>query len=70
MMNTEKTFDCVKMKDGIQQKLQSRWQGLSGPELVERIKKDIDESDSPVAEWWRRVEKRQTAKSARTTAAR
>ena len=29
MMKTDKTFDCVKMKDEIQEKLRLRWQGLA-----------------------------------------
>jgi hypothetical protein len=69
MMKTDKTFDCVKMKDEIQEKLRLRWQGLSGQELIGRMKRDIDESNSPIAEWWRHLEKKPQTTAHKSTLA-
>lgn len=69
-MSKIKTLDCIRMKDKIQRMKMSQWRGLTGPELVERIKKDVNESKSPIAEWWRRLERPQSEKSRKTTAAR
>ena len=51
-MKKDKAFDCVEMKNEIQRKLQAERQGLTGEELIQRIRKDIEESDSPIAKWW------------------
>ena len=45
-MKKDKEFDCVEMKNEIQRKLQAEWQGLTDEELIQRIRKDIEESDS------------------------
>ena len=58
-MKKEKAFDCVEMKDEIQRKLLARWRGMSDEEVIQDIRKDLDESKSPMAAWWRSVEKRQ-----------
>jgi len=52
-MNKKKDFDCVAMKDQIQQELLAEWQGMSDEEIARRIRTDLQESQSPLAKWWR-----------------
>ena len=54
-MKKSKTFDCVRMKDDIQEELLSQWQGLSDAEVVQKIRSGLDTSDSPLAAWWRHL---------------
>ncbi len=61
-MDQEKDFDCVKMKNEIQGRLQEEWKGLSGEEIAERVRHDLEASDDPVARWWRRVRDGQMAR--------
>ncbi len=53
-MNKKKNFDCVAMKDQIQKELLAEWQGMSNEEITSRIRTDLQESQSPLAKWWRR----------------
>jgi hypothetical protein len=58
MMNTEKEFDCVEMKNAIQRRLQRRRRGMSTDEFVADMDKSIAESDSPIATWWNQRKKK------------
>ncbi len=37
----------------IQEALLSQWTGMSDAEVIQKIKRDLHTSDSPVAVWWR-----------------
>lgn len=63
----KKDFDCVKMKDEIQQKLLSQWKGLSDAEIKQRIRQDLATSESPIAVWWRGLDKQRAGASPETT---
>lgn len=69
-MKMQKEFDCVQMKDAIQRRLQRRRQGMSTHEFIADMRKSIADSQSPVALWWRRLEKRQAESTRETTLAR
>ena len=56
-MQTVKAFDCIRMKDDIQRRLQKTWRGASGEEVRLRVKRDLATSDSDVAKWWRSLER-------------
>lgn len=62
-MNTDEDFDCLKMKDEIQAKLRKKWEGLSGQEIREQIRRSLETSQTPIARWWRRVRDEQAARS-------
>lgn len=66
-MKKHKTFDCVRMKDQIQEKLLSEWTGISDADLVQKIKRDLDASDSPLAAWWRHLDSAQYTPSRRSS---
>lgn len=57
----KKDFDCVAMKDDIQRKLLSDWQGLDDAHVVRTIRKNLDNSKSAVGAWWRRLEVKRNA---------
>jgi hypothetical protein len=59
----QKTFDCVRMKDDIQEPLLSQWEGMSDAEVIRTINRDLDTSESPVAVWWRSIERKHSAVS-------
>ncbi len=59
-MKAKKHFDCVEMKDQIQQKLREERKGMSDKEIEVRIEQKLKTSQSPIAAFWRRIEKRQT----------
>ena len=61
-MALPKDFDCVKMKDEIQRKLRERWKNLSEGEIREQMRRDLETSQSPIAQWWRRVRDQHAAK--------
>jgi len=51
----KKDFDCVEMKNQIQQKLQKEWEGLTFEQIQERIHRHLSTSDDKLAQWWRRA---------------
>jgi len=67
MKKKSKAFDCVTMKNEIQQKLMSRWQGMTDTEVIQKIRRDLNESNSPIANWWRALAK-DSARGAKETA--
>lgn len=54
-MNDKNEIDCIRLKDEIQARLRKSWEGLSDAEIRERIERDLDTSEEPIAVWWRRV---------------
>ena len=58
-MDRKKDFDCVEMKNELQQKLLDKWKGLSDEEIVEKMRHDLETSDDSLAGWWRRVREHQ-----------
>lgn len=54
-MSDKSEIDCIKLKDEIQARLRRKWEGLSDAEIRERIDRDLDTSEEPIAVWWRRV---------------
>lgn len=69
-MSEEKGFDCVAMKNEIQSKLLAEWAGKSDQEIKDCVRRNMAESDSPIAELWRGIAgvSRKTASSQRTHA--
>ncbi len=56
-MKTAKKFDCVKIKDEIQAKLEAEYDGLSGEETRKRTQQKLAASDTPIARVWRSLGK-------------
>ena len=56
-MNKTKTFDCVKMKRELQKKMNERLRNVPGKNISEKIKYDLEHSDSPIARLWREKNK-------------
>jgi len=61
-MRDSKAFDCVRMKNEIQAKLARERRGLSDEEVLDLINHDLETSDSPLAQLWRRIERMESAK--------
>ena len=68
-MKERKTFDCVRMKDEIQNTLLSQWEGMSDTEVIQKIRGDLDTSDSLVAAWWRDLQHTRRPDSQRSAVA-
>ena len=51
----KKKFDCVEMKDEIQRKLHMRRAGMSDRVVQAQLEKELKESPSPVARYWRAI---------------
>lgn len=62
-MKREKAFDCVKMKNDIQDALYSERKGMSQAEVRESIERNLAASQSPAAKMWRRLTKAHQASS-------
>ncbi len=52
-MKIQKAFECVAMKNAIQEELRRQHEGLSDEEIERRRKRWLEESDDPLARWWR-----------------
>ena len=55
-MKTAKKFDCVQMKNDIQARLRTQWQGLTEEEIRARVREHLETSESSVAKWWRAIQ--------------
>lgn len=53
-MTLDEKFDCIEMKDEIQAKLRKEWESLTDKEIRDRIRRNLETSQSPIARWWRR----------------
>ena len=56
----KKEFDCVKMKNDIQMRLYEKRKNMTPQEEMEDIRKTLAESQSPIAKWWRKIQKTPT----------
>lgn len=54
-MKTTKTFDCVRMKDGIQAKLLKQWRDVPQEDVRRQIEEHLAASNSDLAKWWRSI---------------
>jgi|GEM_PF-1549998 len=54
-MKTPKHFDCVQMKNDIQEKLQARRGGMTEAQRMADTDRQLDSSDSPMAKLWRDI---------------
>ena len=54
-MKTEKTFDCVKMKNDIQASLYRERKGMSQDQVRKAIERNLATSSTPIAKMWRRL---------------
>lgn len=57
-MKMKKDFDCVEMKNEIQKRLYERRKNMTHQQELEDIEKRLTDSQSPIAQWWRRIEKK------------
>ena len=62
-MKKNKEFDCVEMKNRIQAQLSKDWDGKSNAEIREEIHKRMETSQTPIAQFWRRIRKKDAARS-------
>lgn len=57
-MDADKPFDCLKMKDKIQERLREERQHLTDEETRDRIRRYLETSSQPIARRWREIRKR------------
>jgi hypothetical protein len=50
----KKDFDCVEMKQAIQEQLAKQYEGMTDEEIREAINKELLSEDSPFSRAWRR----------------
>ena len=62
-MKQPNDIDCVALKDEIQAQLRQEFQGLSDNEQRDRIRQELETSDSIAACKWRRCSKNATSDS-------
>lgn len=55
---TEKTFDCVEMKNQLQSAFERRYAGMTDDERREAMNRYLETSDDPVARKWRALASR------------
>ncbi len=65
----KKAFDCVAMKDNIQQRLLKQMEGLSYEQRRVAIKRVLDDSRSPIGDLWRALQDRAPAAASRVAEA-
>jgi hypothetical protein len=58
----KKAFDCVEFKRELQAKVAAKYKGMTLEESIEARRKWLDESDDPMAIWWRSVAENQTTR--------
>ncbi len=63
-MKKKKSFDCVEMKNAIQERLRKESEGLDEEEIARRRQQWLATSDSTPAKWWRAVKAKQESKNA------
>ncbi len=56
----KKNFDCVEMKDAIQQRMRRQMEGLSGEQRRAVLRDALEKSPSPIGDLWRALERRST----------
>ncbi len=63
MTKKEKSFDCVEMKNAIQEQLRKEREGLSDKQIQEERMRRLETSDTPAARFWRRHSSKQKVHS-------
>jgi hypothetical protein len=58
-MKATKSFDCLSMKRALQAKLHKQWACLTTSQIQAAITADLAGSQTDLAKWWRKIEKRQ-----------
>lgn len=53
----EKKFDCIKMKNDIQEKLYTQRSGTAKEKQLKEIHEKLEKGDSPAAKLWQRLNK-------------
>lgn len=56
-MTRQKAFDCVEMKNRIQQDMLKRFEGRGNDEIRQAIRNELQTSDHPLAQKWRALKK-------------
>ena len=54
----KKSFDCLEMKEAIQEKIQNRLEGMSAEQMNQAIRDCLSASQSPIGRLWRQMEAR------------
>jgi phosphoglycerol transferase MdoB-like AlkP superfamily enzyme len=60
-MKPAKKFDCLRMKEELQDKVQKKWEGLSDEDIRREIHDYLDTSENDLACWWRSIPSPQTS---------
>ena len=63
-MKMKKDFDCVEMKNLIQQKLREQRKGMTDKNIEAQIERGLEISQTPIAQLWRRIRKKKDTPSA------
>ena len=63
-MKMKKDFDCVEMKNLIQQKLREQRKGMTDKNIEAQIERGLEISQTPIAQLWRRIQKKRDTPSA------
>jgi hypothetical protein len=67
-MKAKKTFDCVDMKDKIQESLYSRRKNMPAGDVRADIEHNLMTSEAPVALWWRKLKSKDSKRRTRSLA--
>lgn len=54
-MTTSLSIKCVELKNSIQAKMIADQQGCSDKEIESQIRRQLETSSGPIAQWWRRI---------------
>ena len=54
-MKPKKKFDCVEMKNAVQNRLVKERRSVGDREFERRHREWLETSDDPLARWWRRL---------------
>lgn len=55
MKQIEKNFDCVAMKNAIQERLVIRRKGMNAAEFMADVEQSLAHSNAPIARFWRQI---------------
>ena len=67
-MKKPKSFDCVRMKNEIQEKLRARRSGMTEAQRQADMNSQLEASNSPIAKWWREIKPATTPSSGKAIA--
>ena len=63
MPRREKPFDCVEMKNAIQERLLAEQEGLSDEEVHARARRKLESLDTPLGQMWRSLEEARASRA-------